>query len=243
MAGTGPTGFAPTINIVVAGLGLFLLSALWHELGHAAAVARSGYPPGGIGAGLLFVIPVLYADVSAVGVLPRRERVRVDLAGTVFQLGAGGAMAAAGRMAGIHQLPAAALTLAGFSALAAVLWSLIPFIRSDGYWLLCDLLGLETLEKPLPDPASLALRIFLVVYQLANVVFLLTVAVYFPWRVIGLALALADQSGLAIEPVAANRLAWLAFLSFLALTGGGLARRIRGLLGAALQGCQSMLGH
>jgi hypothetical protein len=243
MAGTGPTGFAPTISIVVAGLGLFLLSALWHELGHAAAVARSGYPPGGIGAGLLFVIPVLYADVSAVGVLPRRERVRVDLAGIIFQLGAGGGMAAAGRVAGIPQLSAGALTLAGFSALAAVLWSLIPFVRSDGYWLLCDLLDLETLEKPAPAPHSLFLRIFLVVYQLANVAFLLTVAFYFPWRVIGSVLTLAEGTGLTIGPVAANRLAWGAFLTFLALTGGGLTCRIRGLVGAALQGCKSMLGH
>jgi len=31
-------------------LALFLATAVWHELGHAAALRRGGYPPGGIGA-------------------------------------------------------------------------------------------------------------------------------------------------------------------------------------------------
>ncbi len=37
--------------------------------------------------------------------------------------------------------------LAGSSALLAVAWSLFPFIRSDGYWLLCDLLGMDDLDR------------------------------------------------------------------------------------------------
>ena len=69
-------------------LGVFLVTALAHELGHAAALAREGWPPGSVGVGLLWVLPVGWCDVSAVALLPRRGRVRVDLAGVAFQLAA-----------------------------------------------------------------------------------------------------------------------------------------------------------
>ena len=169
-------------------LALFLVTALWHELGHAAALARAGYPPGGIGAGLLFVIPVLYADVTAVGVLPRGGRLRVDAAGMVFQFGLGGGLAA---MAGPgHAVPA----LAAWLALVAVAWSLLPFIRADGYWLLCDLLEVPELERDPAEPLSTPLRCGLGFYRLANAAFLLAVGFLLPWR-------LARQGALLLRRV------------------------------------------
>jgi len=77
-------------------VGCFVLTALWHECGHAAALRREGFPAGGFGAGLLLILPVLYCDVTPVAALPRRGRLRVDLAGVCFQLMAGGLLAAAG---------------------------------------------------------------------------------------------------------------------------------------------------
>ena len=103
---------------------MFLLTALWHELGHAAAIARYKYPPGAIGAGLLFVIPVLFADVTAVGVLPRAGRLRVDMAGVIFQFGLGGALALIGLVGNTNGLLGGA-----WLALLAVGWSLFPFGR------------------------------------------------------------------------------------------------------------------
>jgi len=153
MAGVGCAGFVLAWRFGGAGLpalsppgwvvalGLLGSTAVWHELGHAAALHRSGYPPGGIGTGLLFIIPVLYADVSAVSALARRDRLRVDLAGVCFQAGAGGALAAWGALA-----DCGTCRLAGLLSMAAVIWSLIPFLRTDGYWVLCDLLGLRDLE-------------------------------------------------------------------------------------------------
>ena len=225
-AGSGQVGFSWDFGTAAAGLGLFLLTAVWHELGHATALARSGYPPGGIGAGVLFVIPVLFADVTAVGALPRAGRIRVDVSGVVFQLAMGGVlMALAGWFKTVPSY-ASALTLAGSSALLAISWSLFPFIRSDGYWLLCDLLGLDDLDRPPAKPISKWLRVFLVGYQLVNAVFLLMIGVYFPLRIIGLLFGLAHRIGIPLDPTAAKWLAPAAGLAFLGMMGIGIVRRI-----------------
>jgi len=225
-AGSGQVGFSWDLGTVAAGLGLFLLTAIWHELGHATALARSGYPPGGIGAGVLFVIPVLFADVTAVGALPRSGRIRVDVSGIFFQLALGGAfMALAGWFTTIP-VCASALTLAGSSALLAVSWSLFPFIRSDGYWLLCDLLGLDDLDRPPSKPISKRLRAFLVGYQLTNAAFLLLIGVYFPLRIVGLLFGLAHRLGIPLDSAAVKWLAPAAGLAFMGMMGIGIVRRI-----------------
>jgi hypothetical protein len=178
-----PSYANPAIEVIpnlVPGLLLFLVTALWHEFGHAAALARQGYAPGGIGAGLLFVIPVLFADVTALGALPRGGRVRVDVAGVCFQLAIGGLLFAIGPFF-------SAARTAGLFALFAVTWSLLPFIRSDGYWLLCDLLQVSKLSGPIPAGRNRGLTIFLRVFQLANALFLVLVVILAGRRLVGLA--------------------------------------------------------
>ncbi len=225
-AGFGQVGFSWDLGTAAAGLGLFLLTAVWHELGHASALARSGYPPGGIGAGVLFVIPVLFADVTAVGALPRAGRIRVDVSGTIFQLGCGGVFMA---LAGWNLFAPAltpALTLAASSALLAISWSLFPFIRSDGYWLLCDLLGLVDLDRPPSKPISRKLRVFLVGYQLTNAAFLLLIGIYFPFRMIGLLIGLAQFLGIPQNLPATKWVAVAAGVAFFGMMGIGITRRI-----------------
>jgi hypothetical protein len=170
------------------GLGLFLLTAIWHELGHAAALRREGLPAGRVGVGLLLVMPVLYCDVTLVGLLPRRGRLRVDAAGVAFQLAGGGLLFAGG-----VQLAWPPGRLAGLSALAAASWSLLPFVRTDGHWILCDLLDRCDLVAPLatsvPGAEAARDRMFwpvlpLIAYRLAYVSFLLMVAVGLPWRLV-----------------------------------------------------------
>lgn len=233
VAGSGQVGFSWDLGTLAAGLGLFLLSAVWHELGHAAALARSGYPAGGIGAGILFVIPVLFADVTAVGALSRAGRLRVDVSGVVFQLAAGGMFMAASSWFSVSGGAAQVLALAGSSALLAVTWSLFPFIRSDGYWLLCDLLKLEDLDRPpreLPKPGR---RVFLVGYQLTNAIFLLLIAIYYPWRIFRLLLVLTNRWGVTAESSTAKWIAVAAGVSFLGLMGVGITRRMALLVRSA----------
>jgi len=124
---------------LIAGL---LCAGLVHELGHAAALSYGGGRPGAIGLGLMFIFPVLYCDVTAVSVLNRRSRLRVDVAGVTWHLALGGGLAVAGASWDMRTL-----TLISWGVLAAVVWSLLPFLQTDGYWLMCDLLGVRSLES------------------------------------------------------------------------------------------------
>lgn len=130
---SGPSGPAPALL-------LFAACAVWHELGHAAALRREGYAPGGIGAGWLVFIPVLYADVSPVALLSRAGRLRVDLAGVAFQAGAAGALASLALWPSLSPAAVAALRLAATATTAALVGALLPLPRSDGGWALRDAL-------------------------------------------------------------------------------------------------------
>lgn len=130
-APSAPSGSAPALL-------LFVACAVWHELGHAAALRREGYAPGGIGAGWLVFIPVLYADVSAVALLPRAGRLRVDLAGVAFQAGAAGALASLALWPPLSPAAVAVLRLAATATTAALVGALLPLPRSDGGWALRD---------------------------------------------------------------------------------------------------------
>lgn len=127
--------------VPVPALLLFAAGAVWHELGHAAALRREGYAPGGIGAGWLIFFPVLYADVSAVALLPRAGRLRVDLAGVAFQAGAAGALAGLARWAPLPPVAAGAMALAATATTVAFVGALLPLPRSDGGWALRDALA------------------------------------------------------------------------------------------------------
>lgn len=125
-----------------------VLAATVHELGHAAALHRGGGRAGDIGAGLVWVVPVLWCDVTEASLLPRRDRLRVDAAGVALQLPLGGLLLCAGRA---WQRPE--LLGAGGAILTAVAWNALPFARTDAYWLLCDALGVTSLARALPAAA------------------------------------------------------------------------------------------
>jgi putative peptide zinc metalloprotease protein len=115
------------------GLG-FIVSALAHELGHAAAVARCGLAPGHIGLGLYWFYPVFYTDVQVAWKLPPGQRVMVDLGGMYFQL-----LVAAGLVPFAFFGPAAGVVrLLLLFNVYSVLQNLNPVFKMDGYWLLAD---------------------------------------------------------------------------------------------------------
>ncbi len=185
-------GFREPAALAV-GVALLVASALWHELGHAAALQVAGYDPGGLGLGMLVVLPVLFVDVTPVALLSRRQRLLVNASGPVFQL----ALAAVFRIMALGSfLPLSVrfgLQLAAVSATMAVTWSLWPFIRSDGYWLACDALGIPGLDRPVPASTSRKARLLAAVLRVANAGFLLLVGV-------GFTLALSRRWEMGIWP-------------------------------------------
>gem|GEM_PF-1792055 len=162
------------------GLVLFLVTAVWHELGHAAALARQGYPPGRLGIGVMVVIPVLFVDVTPVALLPPRGRLVVNAAGACFQLGIGGILALAAGTCEAGWLRDASGIAAG-SALAAVLWSLWPFIRSDGYWLVADLLGVGALDRPPGPQIGRRARTGILIHRVTNLAFIVAAGGLVTW--------------------------------------------------------------
>jgi len=188
------TEFIPAITapkslpVILFGIGLFLLTGIWHEIGHATALAHEGYAPGRIGLGFLLVIPVLFAEVTAVGMLARGGRLRVDFSGMVFQLFAGGLLLLLSVICGPFASLSGSLQVAGLSSLVAVCWSLLPFVRSDGYWILADYLGVENLDVPWISSGSKSISTawLMIMFRLANIGFLIFLAVMIPLRLVSL---------------------------------------------------------
>jgi putative peptide zinc metalloprotease protein len=117
-------------------LGLVVLSAAFHECGHATACRYGGARPGVMGVGLYVVWPAFYTDVTDAYRLDRKGRLRTDLGGvyfnTIFIL-----------------LTAAAYFATGFEPLLLIiplqhieiLHQFLPFLRLDGYYIVSDLTG------------------------------------------------------------------------------------------------------
>jgi putative peptide zinc metalloprotease protein len=121
--------------------GLLAITMLCHELGHLSACARSGSVHGGMGVGLYWMFPAMYAEVSQAWRMSPRARVLVDVGGLYFQafavIGIGGyALLADDALA--YRL----LWLVTFT----MLHTLNPFFKFDGYWLLSDATGLTNLH-------------------------------------------------------------------------------------------------
>lgn len=118
-----------------------ILSILFHELGHAAAVSRFGGKPGDIGCGLYLLLPTFYADVSQLWRFPRAHRMVVDLGGVWFQQIAFAAFALVAWRTGDAELLATCRLID-----LMVLTSLNPLFHFDGYWLLADYLAIPKLQ-------------------------------------------------------------------------------------------------
>jgi putative peptide zinc metalloprotease protein len=117
-------------------LGLVVISAAFHECGHATACRYGGARPGVMGVGLYIVWPAFYTDVTDAYRLNKKGRLRTDLGGVYFN-------------AIFILLTAGAYFLTGFEPLLLIiplqhmeiLHQFLPFIRLDGYYIVSDLTG------------------------------------------------------------------------------------------------------
>ena len=120
--------------------GLTMLSAGFHEFGHAAACRYGGATPGAMGVGLYLVWPAFYTEVTDSYRLGRWGRVRVDIGGlyfnAIFAIAMVGVWAATGWDALLLVVPAQLLQMVR---------QLLPFVRFDGYHILADLTGVPDL--------------------------------------------------------------------------------------------------
>jgi putative peptide zinc metalloprotease protein len=117
-----------------------ILSAGFHEFGHAAAARYGGSTPGVMGVGLYLVWPAFYTDVTDSYRLGRAGRVRTDLGGLYFN-----AIVAVGITALWWGLRYDALLLVVATQILQMLRQLAPMVRFDGYHVLADLTGVPDL--------------------------------------------------------------------------------------------------
>ncbi len=119
---------------------VMLLSAGFHEFGHAAAARRGGARPGTMGAGVYLVWPAFYTDVTDSYRLGRFARIRTDLGGLYFD-----AMVALGIFGvwGATRWDGWLLVVA--AQVLGMVRQLAPLVRFDGYHILCDVTGVPDL--------------------------------------------------------------------------------------------------
>jgi putative peptide zinc metalloprotease protein len=119
---------------------LTLVSAGFHEFGHAAACRYGGATPGAMGFGLYLIWPAFYTDVTDSYRLGRAGRLRVDLGGLYFNM-----IFAVATFAAWAWLRADALLLLIVAQVLQMSRQLAPLVRFDGYHILSDLIGVPDL--------------------------------------------------------------------------------------------------
>jgi putative peptide zinc metalloprotease protein len=123
-----------------------ILSGIFHELGHASATYNFGGEHSGIGIGFYLFTPVMYADVSSAWKFDVGKRIIVNLAGIYFELLLGTTLILISFLLGIK-----ALLIIPSIILIKTLFNLNPFFRTDGYWVLSDLLRTPNLRTTSND--------------------------------------------------------------------------------------------
>jgi putative peptide zinc metalloprotease protein len=126
---------------------IILIIMFFHELGHSSASKYFNIDPKEIGFGFYIVFPVLYSNVTRVWELNKNKRVIVNLAGIYFQ--------------GIINLfvfsyllfnsndsyTTYLVILIAKTNLFVMAYSMFPFVRNDGYWIISDYFNILNLNK------------------------------------------------------------------------------------------------
>jgi putative peptide zinc metalloprotease protein len=121
-------------------VGLSVVSALFHECGHASGCRCGGVRTGVIGFGIYLVWPSFFTNVTDSYRLSRAGRLRTDLGGLYFNL------IFMLVLAGVYAATSCELLLLVIAVThLEMLEQLLPFARYDGYFILSDLVGVPDL--------------------------------------------------------------------------------------------------
>ena len=127
-------------GLLLAVFAITVVSAGFHEFGHAAAARYGGATPGAMGTGLYLVWPAFYTDVTDSYRLGRAGRVRTDLGGLYFN-----AIVAIGMFGLWWATQWDAILLIIATQVLQMLRQLAPLVRFDGYHVLADVTGVPDL--------------------------------------------------------------------------------------------------
>lgn len=122
-----------------------LITKAVHELSHGYTAKSFGARVRSMGISFIVFYPRLFVDLTDTWRLSRIKRIACDGAGIASELIFGGLAAVVWVYAQPGPLKSTMFYLMTVSALGTVLVNGNPFIRYDGYYLLCDLLNIENL--------------------------------------------------------------------------------------------------
>lgn len=165
-----------------------IFSKCWHELGHAFMATRYGVRVGHMGVALLVMLPMAYTDTGESWKLNRStERLKIACAGIMAELVLAAWATLLWSFAPEGAFKNALFFLATTAWVMTVVVNASPFMRFDGYFILCDWLdfpgmheragqwakramrkGLLGLEDPLPDNVSPGFSRFLTLFAFAT---------------------------------------------------------------------------
>lgn len=129
-------------DFIICYVHIFLIGML-HEFGHSVALLSNGEKPGRIGAGIYFIMPVLFSDVTKTWKLNRYRRLQVDFGGMYFQGLSLVILFCLNTLFVHYNLLDIAIVMSAFQ----IMNNFNPFIKLDGYWILCDYLGTIDVNK------------------------------------------------------------------------------------------------
>ena len=139
-AATAQAFAIPSLFLVV--IVVTVLSAGFHEFGHAAAAPRGGATPGAMGVGFYLFWPAFYTDVTDSYRLGRGGRLRTDLGGLYFNAIVVLLAFGVWWLTGWH-----ALLLIVATQVLQMIRQLAPMLRFDGYHVLADVTGVPDLYQ------------------------------------------------------------------------------------------------
>ena len=136
---------ASVLSVVIT-IAAIVLASLSHEVGHCTAVAAYGSRVRRIGVGIYWLSPALFSDVSAAWTLTRWQRVAVDCGGIYFQALVCSAFALATILVRSTAMQLG-FRIAIVANIVAVVCSLNPIMKCDGYWILSDAMCIPNLRR------------------------------------------------------------------------------------------------
>ncbi len=216
------------------GVALFLVKLL-HELGHAFTAKRHGCRIPAMGVAFLVMWPMAYTDTNETWRLTNHwKRLQVSIAGMATELVIAVWASLAWGLLPDGAMKSAAFFLATTSWIATLMINASPFMRFDGYFVLCDLLDMPNLharsfalarwrlreylfalDEPKPEHFSARKEWALIVFALFTwvyrlVVFLgIAVLVYtFFIKLVGIVLFAVEMLWFVLLPIWRELLAW-----------------------------------
>lgn len=125
---------------------LCIIFTFIHEIGHATASYRFGCTASNIGLGFYIFLPVFYTDVSKIWILQRKERFIVNIGGVYFQLIINLLLIITFYISH-NNVVKEWLSYLIISNSLVIIYSLTPFFRNDGYWIVSDIFSIPNLLK------------------------------------------------------------------------------------------------